>query len=267
MAADRLRQALVLPDTHVPAHSKRAYALAMRVAADLQDGRGPDDLVILGDFGDFYSVSSHQRASDPRLERHLRNEVAEVCAELRALEAKWPNTRRMFIQGNHEDRLERYLDAKAPELFGLVDTDLLLELTAHGWQYVPYGPRQLTRLWESHLWARHEPLQGGVLPAYGTVLKAGCSVVYGHDHKSQQAQVTMANGDTHLGVSVGWLGEAERPEFDYTKGHPNWALGFGVLTYDPGNGLFFLDSVRIIKTGRGGSLRYTCFHGGVWYEG
>lgn len=263
--AAKLRQVLVFPDTHRPYHDARAYDLALRVGDDLQGGKGPDEILVLGDYGDFYSVSSHGK--DSALERHLSREVDNVSAALRSLEQRWPHAKRTFIEGNHEDRLRRYLNDKAPELYGLVSTEALLGLEPPRWTFVPYGPKQLVRVGDSHLYARHEPLTGGVLPAHGTVLRAGCSVIYGHDHRSQQAQVTMANGDTHLGVSVGWLGNEDRPEFSYTKGHPNWALGFGVVTYDPSTGLFFVDAVRIIARGRGGSLSYTCYHGGTWYEG
>jgi hypothetical protein len=112
------------------------------------------------------------------------------------------------------------------------------------------------------LYARHEPLAGGVLPAHGTVLKAGCSVIYGHDHKSQQAQVVMANGDTHLGVSVGWLGDQRKAAFRYVKGLFNWCLGFGIVTYDPKSGIFFVDAVRIIRQGKA----YHCFANGRWHS-
>jgi hypothetical protein len=55
----------------------------------------------------------------------------------------------------------------------------------------------------------------------------------------------MANGDTHLGASVGWLGNARHRAFNYVSGHHQWSLGFGLVTVDS-DGTFFLDSIRII---------------------
>lgn len=214
------------------------------------------NVCILGDFADFYSISSHGRDAD--MEGRLSNEVAAARSRLDELEEICSGSR-IYIQGNHEWRLERYINSEAPELFGLIDTHSLLEL-GDKWKYVPYGPNQLVQIGKSKMWARHEPLTGGVLPAYGSVVKAGCSLIYGHDHKSQEAQVVMANGDTHLGASVGWLGNKKHKAFDYVKGHHQWSLGFGILTTDIDNqGTFFLNRAIIIN--------YMCIVNGVVYEG
>lgn len=252
-----LKQTLLIPDTHIDQEDKRAYDLMLWIASELQGGKGPDEILILGDYGDFYSVSSHAKSANA--ERHLVREVDAVNARLDELDAAWPEATKKFIQGNHEFRLERYINAKAPELFGVTDTQKILKLKERGWDYVPYTPDQLTQVGKSKLYARHEPLQGGTLPAHGTAIKAGCSVVYGHIHTIQQSQVVMANGDEHLGISVGWLGDKRKDAFDYVKTHHQWSLGFGVCTWDPKTGLFFVDTVRIFD--------YQALCEGKWYHG
>lgn len=249
-------QTLVIPDCHIPYHDRHAYELMLWVAKQSKVNR----IVILGDYADFYAVSSHERGANA--ERHLKREVMAVNGELDRLDELFPKVEKIFIQGNHEWRLERYLDARAPELFGLVDTPSLLKLEKRGWEYHPYTPDQLARIGQSKLYARHTPLGGGVMPCHQTVLKAGCSVIYGHVHTAQSSQVVMANGDTHIAMSVGWLGDKKQDAFNYVAGHHQWSLGFGLVTMDDKDGFFWADTIRIFRTGN----TYRCVANGAIFE-
>jgi hypothetical protein len=51
---------LFVPDTHRPFHDRRAWRLFLTVARDLK----PKTIVSIGDFADFFGVSSHSK--DPR---------------------------------------------------------------------------------------------------------------------------------------------------------------------------------------------------------
>lgn len=245
----QLEQWLIIPDCHIPMHDKRAYDMMIGIAQQEKI----KNVCILGDYGDFYATSSHDK--DPKQERFLKTEVKEVNRCLRELENICTG-KKIFLQGNHEFRLERYIQNKAPELFGLVDTPTILELNK--WEYHPYKPTQLAQIGNSKLYARHTPLSGGVLPAHGTVIKSGCSVVFGHIHRDQHSHVVMANGDAHIGISVGWLGDKNNDVFDYVMGHHQWTLGFGIVTIEP-NGNFHIEAPRIIN--------YKCMANGTLYEG
>lgn len=239
------RQGLIIPDCHIDAEHKRAYELMLKAAKTLNGGRGPAFIYLLGDYGDFISVTGHQRRAFE--ERFLYKEAAAINARLDQLDRLWPRADKTYIEGNHEWRLARYIDAKAPELAKAMELETLLRLDRRArWTFVPYGPTQLVQVAGSRLWARHEPLTGGALPAHGTVIKAGCSIIYGHTHTAQSSQVVMANGDTHIGISVGWLGDARKPAFAYVRGHHQWSLGFGVVTVAQG-GDFFVETARIIN--------------------
>jgi len=238
-------QGLIIPDCHINSEHKRAYELMLRASKTLNGGKGPAFIYILGDYGDFISVTGHQRRAFE--ERFLYKEAAAINARLDQLDRLWPRAHKTFIEGNHEWRLARYLDSKAPELSKTMDVKSLLRLDRRPkWTFVPYGPTQLVRVAGSKLYARHEPLAGGTLPAHGTVVKAGCSIVYGHTHTAQASQVVMANGDTHIGISVGWLGDDRKDAFAYVKSHHQWSLGFGVVTVIP-NGDFFIETARVIN--------------------
>lgn len=247
-----VRRALIIPDTHVPFEDKQAYSMMLNVAEDVQ----PEEIVILGDFGDFYSINSH--GVDARL-RHLNlvDEIAAVNDRLDELDELFPEARKVFIAGNHEHRLARYINNKAPELIGMAEVDHLFSLhTRRNWKFVPYGPTQLYQVLGSHLFARHEPLSGSAHAAYQTVVKAGCSVVFGHIHRIQEYQVVMMDGKNHRGISVGWLGDETHHVMEYVGGHHQWAKGFGVVDVLR-DGTFFHQTVHII----GGK----CSYGGMVY--
>src|SRR5688572_25203463 len=98
-------------------------------------GFKPDTLVHMGDLADFYRVSFHSK--DPSRTLSMKDEVLAVRAlrgEMDDLGAK----RKLFVEGNHESRLVRYLHDKAPELFGFISVDDLLQFTENGWEFTPY---------------------------------------------------------------------------------------------------------------------------------
>ena len=75
----------------------------MKAAQDLN----PDEICILGDFADFYSVSSHSK--DPRIFNLLVDEVSAVCNRLDEIDKLFPKAKKVFLEGNHENRLNNIL--------------------------------------------------------------------------------------------------------------------------------------------------------------
>lgn len=247
------KTALIIPDCHIPYHDRRAYELMLEVAMDQES---IDEIVILGDYADFYGVNSH--GISPSIEKKLTEEIDIVIEHLQELNDFFPDAKKVFIQGNHEYRLERYLKSKAPELFGIVDTEKILQLKELGYKYIPYTPNQKYNVLDSKLMARHEPIGGGVHAAHSTVIKSGCSVIFGHIHRIQESQVVMMNGDNHRGISCGWLGDKDHEAVSYVKSHHQWSLGFNLIKVLP-NKNFFSNNVHIID--------YKCCYGGKVYEG
>ena len=74
-------------------------------------------IVILGDFCDFYSVSSHSK--DPGRALKFEYELRQVDKKLRELNSLGAK-HRVFVEGNHEDRLLRYLRDTAPALHSVI---------------------------------------------------------------------------------------------------------------------------------------------------
>jgi len=222
------------------------------VAIDLN----PDEIVILGDYADFYAINSHGK--QPEFQHLLIEEIEAVKEKLAELHMFFPEAKKVYIEGNHEYRLGRYIQNRCPDLFDIIDTSSLLELPTFGFDFVPYVPAQKYNVLGSKLLARHEPLSGGKHVAQNTAEKAMASVIFGHTHRIQEGQTVTMNGENFRGISSGWLGNQESKVFDYVKSQYQWALGFSI-TRVLDNDTWLNDLIHIID--------YKCVVNGFVYEG
>lgn len=246
-----MKLAAIIPDVHRPYHDIKAYNLMIQILKDLK----PSEIVLMGDYADFYCVSSH--AKDPRVFNLLTDEVEDVLNGLDELDKEFPDATKIFIEGNHEYRLERYLVDKAPALFGVTDTEHLLKLRSRpGWKFKPYSPHQAHKVLGSHLIARHEPLG---TTAKATAGKALCSLVYGHIHRIEESHIVGLDDTNHVSFSVGWLGNKYNKVFHYVKTHWQWQLGFGLVWVDQKTGYFYHQKIHILDN-------YTCVVNGKLYK-
>jgi len=248
-----IKTALIIPDCHIPYHDARAYQLMLDVATDISS---IDEVVILGDYADFYAINAHGKAPD--LTHVLQDEVFEVIEHLKELKTLFPKAKKVFISGNHEHRLSRYISNKCPDLFGVVDIKSILELDLMDFEYVPYGPNQKYDILGCGLMGRHEPLAGGKHVAQNTVEKAMSSVIFGHTHRLQEAQIVTMDGHNYRGISSGWLGDKTNKVMQYVKSHHQWAQGFTLVRVLP-DGTWFHQLIHIID--------YKCVVDGHLYEG
>lgn len=249
-----LKLALIIPDSHRPFHHIKAYKLMLAVANYF----GPQEIVILGDYADFYSVTSHSK--DPRIFQMLTDEVIDVNNGLDELDNLFPKAKKVFLEGNHCYRLERYLCDKAPALFGVTSTEFLLKLNQRpNWTFIPYGPNQSYNVLGSYLRARHEPLGSS---AKATASKAVCSLVYGHIHRIEMSHLVGLDGTDHICFSVGWLGDKRNDKvFGYVKGHHQWQLGFGLVWVDDATRNFYPQTVHILEV----NGKLSCSVGGTYF--
>lgn len=252
------RTALIWPDTHVPYENRTAYSLALQVGRDL--GSYLDEIVFLGDFADFYSINGHG-AKNPGLVGLLLREVECVNERFDEFDRLFPQTKKVFLEGNHEYRLQRYLVQRAPELFGLTDVPTLFKLRERfNWSFIPYDKRQKYQVLGSKLWARHKP--PGASPK-AVAAKVMGSLIYGHTHRMEETQVVSIDGQVCRIFGAGWLGDSNAGVFDYIDNHDQWCLGFSVCHAFP-DGSFFNQLIPIIKNHQTG--KYQCFFGGKLYE-
>jgi len=243
---------LLIPDTHIPYHDIKAYKLMLEVAKDIKI----DEIYILGDYADFYAVSSHGK--DPSVASILIDEISSVLECLNELDANFKNVKKFYLQGNHEWRLERYLNDQAAALFGITSTEHLLEINRRvNWKFIGYGPNQSIKVGDSFLTARHEPLASS---AKATAAKALCSLTYGHIHRIEESHIVGLDGINHVCFSVGWLGDKRQDKiYGYVKSHHQWQLGFGIVYVDPKTKYFYHQKIHIMNN-------YTCVVNGKSYK-
>lgn len=245
-----MKTALIIPDTHIPFEDQRAYALMLKVGKYVR----PDEVVILGDYLDFYSVMSHPK--DVTLSKlTLQREVECGQKRLREIAKTFPKATKVYIEGNHEYRLARYLRDRAPDLFGLIDLPDILGLKPLKFKWIPYGPEQKYKVLNSKLYARHEPIGPN---ARTTATRSMCSLIYGHIHSIEESQVVALDGSNYRAISVGWLGDQRQAAFNYVHNHAQWAKGFGIVKVLP-NGNWFNTTVHIIDN--------KCVYGGKLFKG
>ena len=103
---------VVISDLHIPYQDEEAIKAFLRFIK-----QNPVDTVILnGDILDMYDCSSFDK--DPDRINSLQEELNLATKFFAKLRKMLPKAEIVFIKGNHEYRLERYL-MKHPELFSL----------------------------------------------------------------------------------------------------------------------------------------------------
>jgi len=223
-----MRKALIIPDVHAGFHSVKAWDVMLKFAIDFK----PDEITILGDFIDCLNLSGHG-AKSPAIAARLEDEVNASNSLLDQLDSLFPEARKVYIEGNHETRFERFIVNKCPELFGITELKFLLKIPSRvSWTWVNYGPNQKHAILGSKILARHEPLKN---QPHLTLREAGTSLFYGHVHKRQWAEKVFLTGRRDFAACPGWLGNPRSPAASYIKGIQDWQHGFATLEVEGRN--------------------------------
>jgi hypothetical protein len=236
-ASGTLEPVLIVADAHRPYHSPVWWDLLMQVGRWLK----PAHLVIIGDFADFYAVSDHDKHPD-RANR-MDEELADVDAGLDELDSLGARDK-LYIEGNHEDRLRRYL-MKNPALAGVVSTEKLLKLRERGWEFVPYK-RHAAR---GKVHFTHDVGSAGRNAVFRALDTYQTSVVHGHTHRMQMVVEGTAVGGCKISASFGWGGNVEAVDYmNLARARASWALGFGVGYLEPISGFCYLQAIPVIES-------------------
>lgn len=185
-------RALVLSDIHIPYHTRDALKVA------LSHGKEEDCsmVIINGDLIDFHRLSRFQK--DPRA-RSAKGEISKTNEFLDAIDELFPKARKIFKEGNHDERLNNYIRAHAEDVYDLVEKEItlekLLELQDRGWEHVgDKRPMQLGGLTMLHGHEYPTPMIGPVNAARGLFLRTKASAIVGHHHQTSEHSETDVRG-------------------------------------------------------------------------
>lgn len=227
-----------IPDTHAPYHDKRKFNTAVAALKKFK----PDILVVLGDFADCYSVSDHSKSPDR--ERRLEYELYDVNLCLDGLDSVGAK-RKEFIMGNHEDRFDRYIANRAPELHGLVSIADELHLKERKWNVTPYK----SYLQIGKLYVTHDCGHAGKYAHYQSQDSFQDNIVIGHTHRLGYTVVGNAKGVPHVAAMFGWLGDVNKIDYEHrVKVLRNSAHGFGI-GYLMNDGCVHIQPVPFVRGG------------------
>lgn len=201
---------------------------------------GIHEVVLLGDYCDFYAVSRFPK--DPKVGTLLMEEVLSVREGLDQIDKLFPEAKKVYLEGNHEARLESYLVDKAPALFQVTECRELFGLSQRPkWSYIPFGRGQKYSVLESDLYAFHRPKASSPKLHIARTL---VSSVYGDIHKIEEAHAVGLDGQAYSAFCPGWLGDVRSRVFDYMPSTPQWQLGFAIVS-KCSSGPFHYENVHI----------------------
>jgi hypothetical protein len=229
-------------DVHFPFQDDAALAVLHETIALLK----PNMIVCHGDLLDCYAISKYEK--DIFRRPSLANEILQAQDHFRHINSLAPRARKLFLKGNHEDRLQREIRRMAakpealeilrlPGVAGAMTWPELLELQRLGWEYHDRRTLLFDRLVLKHGSKVRPHGAYSAKAEYEHYRKSGIS---GHTHRRGVHEARDYNG-THAWWEHGCLCNID-PE--YTE-DPNWQQGFLVVTWSDDRSAFGVEEVRI----------------------
>jgi len=225
---------LALPDIHFPFHCKPSLEVAVREGVR----RKCNVILLNGDQLDCAAVASWDK--DPNLPG-LDVEINMVQEFIDYLRQKFPKARIIFREGNHEERVARYIWKNAPKLFGVL-TMTLEKAIDRPVEYVK--DKRVVRLGNLASIHGHEyrfAISNPVNPARGFFLRCKESVIGSHFHQHSTHGERTLTGHVITTWSTGCLCWLD-PDYGPLNNHVN---GAAVVEVDA-QGHYQVDNFRII---------------------
>jgi predicted phosphodiesterase len=268
------RNCAILPDMQIgyyrgvdgqlqPTHDEQA----IKVALDIVKDANPTLVVLVGDNLDLPEMSKYRLTAPYQQTTQATIDRATLLGfELR--EAA-PDARIVWLAGNHEERLPRYLIDNASAAFGLrrgsspeswpvMSVPFLCRLDESNVEYLPGYPA-------SHIWITEnlkvihgDKVASGGSTAHKYLATQKVSVIYGHIHRREWAERTRDDHDgpsTILAASPGCLARIDGA-VPSTKGgvdldgrpliqHEDWQQGLAIIPFDPETNKFCYEQIAI----------------------
>jgi len=212
-------------DWHLGEHDKKAIECFFAYCARYQ----PGTIVLNGDITDNVELHKSQRGLRVPVVRgrgslFTGEEVVLTHILLKCLRGLCPDSRIVYIEGNHEGRLPRLIASSLPEIYSSIpQLPELLGLKSLGIEWVPYSEELV--IGDFHIFHGRKC---NIHAAMTEGKDVGGSMVQGHTHRLKQYTSTTSSGQVYYWVEGGHL---RLITASYTaRKYPSWAQGWTVLT-------------------------------------
>lgn len=273
--ATQFKEDVIVPDMQIgyytdrngnlePTHDEKAIQIALAVITDVQPAR----IVCVGDnldlpeMGKYLTTPAYQRTTQAAIDR-----ATTFCAQMRAAA---PNAEIVWLAGNHEERMPKYLLMNATAAYGLrkgntpdswpvLSVPYLCRMDEFGVEYRPGYPASDFWINEKLRVIHGDRVKSSGSTAHVYLNNEKTSVIYGHIHRIETAFKTREDYEgpkTIMAASPGCLARIDGA-IPSTKGgvdldgrpltrHENWQQGLGIVTYEQeGNHRFTYDVMPI----------------------
>ena len=245
-------------------HDEKAIQIALAVIKDVQPAR----IVCVGDnldlpeMGKYLTTPAYQRTTQAAIDR-----ATTFCAQMRAAA---PHARIIWLAGNHEERMPKYLLTNATAAYGLrkgntpeswpvLSVPYLCRMDEFGVEYRPGYPASDFWINEKLRVIHGDRVKSSGSTAHVYLNNEKTSVIYGHIHRIEIAFKTREDYEgpkTIMAASPGCLARIDGA-IPSTKGgvdldgrpltrHENWQQGLAVVRYEEeGDHKFQYESMTI----------------------
>ena len=239
-----VKRFIVTPDKHFPLADKGAIGCLVKAIEIVK----PSGYIDLGDVGEWESVSHWQwrKKKRPPLEYQLpsvEKDIVEVNKGMDVIDEALDKVNckeRYFIEGNHDDWLNRFVE-EHPYLKEMKFANAM-RLSDRGYKYYPIG--KLLKVGKLNFYHGHH--YAGIQHTRNHLLRMGANIMYGHHHDIQQSSVTHVDGPKSA-WSIGCLKDmnAEANAWLNNRVH-NWGHAFAIVDFFSG-GRFTVNVVQIVN--------------------
>lgn len=241
---------MVISDVHYPFQDDNAISVMLKIHQYLR----PSTTILNGDILDFQQLSKF--INDPFDKNTVLKQINLVIELIKKLQ-KYSNEI-IYLEGNHEVRLQKYLITRAPELVQLLDLESIINnkldksiefIKSNGKEsYISYDNNNIL-IGHFNSASRFSAYTARIL-----IDKMRTNIIQGHTHRLGTYYVSGTNG-VEIGAESGCLCNLH-PQYML---FPNWQNGF--LIYQRKNDNINIETIHIqdTKTGKMGIFRGRVF--------
>lgn len=214
----------IISDLHVPFQDPRALEVMLK----LQRYFKPKTVIMNGDMLDCVQLSRFSK--EPQEPESFKAQLVDLCDIIRKIQQY---SKVIYIEGNHEARLGKYINDNAPELHGLISIESLLERhLSKKIEYVRTTPGESMMTHNRDLLVGHfcKAAKNTCYTVKLLVEKYMTNVVQAHTHRLGEYAIRGYNS-TLRGWECGCLCDLNP---DYVA-VPNWQQGFLMYSRNQGN--------------------------------